>query len=124
MAELQTFQEARPVNTMDLDEARLAQQPLIIKHRGVPIAVLVSLDEYYRFQVWQAERVARRAWVLEQDPRRKMATSKWRAQFKAMERFAAHFQSVSPEEMEAEIAAAIDAVRAERKTTARAADEH
>ena len=123
MTEVQTVEEPRLVNTMDFDEARLAQQPLIIKHKGVPIAVLVSLDEYYRFQVWQAERAARRAWVLERDPRRKISPSKWRAQFKTMERFAAHFQTVSPEEMEAEIAAALDAVRTERKATATVADE-
>jgi antitoxin (DNA-binding transcriptional repressor) of toxin-antitoxin stability system len=114
MAETLTVREAGPVYTIDVDKARLAaSQPLVIERQGTPIAVLVSFDEYRRFAAWQQERAACRAWAVERDPNRTLSAEDWRAQFEAMDRFVVHFEDVSSEELEAEIADALAAVRAE-----------
>jgi len=111
MAEAKTLRETSPVYSVDVDEILLARQPLIIERRGKPVAAVVSFDEYRRFSVWQEEHAARRAWVLERDPRRKMSAEEWQAHFEAMDRFAARFDDVTPEELEAEITEAIASVR-------------
>jgi hypothetical protein len=89
-------------------------EPLIVERVGRPVAVIISLEEYRRFAAWRAERSARRAWVLEHDPRQRMTTNEWRAQFAALDRFAAHFADVSDEELAAEQAEATRAVRAKQ----------
>ena len=55
--------------------------------------------------------------VLEQDPRRRMSAEEWHAHFEAMDRFAAHFDDVTPKELEAEITEAIATVRVEERAT-------
>jgi len=90
---------------------------VIIERRGKPIAAVVSFDEYRRFSAWREERAARRAWVLERDPRRKMSAEEWHAHFEALDRFAAHFDDVTPEELEAEITEAIISVRIKERAT-------
>lgn len=80
--------------------------------------------EYRRFSAWQEERAARRAWVLERDPRPKMSAEEWHAHFEALDRFAAHFDDVTPEELEAEITEAIAAVRVEERATFEAISGH
>ena len=115
MTEAQALRETSPVYSVDVDEIQLARQPLIIERRGKPIAAVVPFDEYRRFSAWREERAARRAWVLEQDPRRRMSAKEWHAHFEAMERFAAHFDDITPQELEAEIAEAIAAVRDEQR---------
>jgi len=117
MTEAKMLRETSPAYSVDVDEIQLASQPLIIERRGKPIAAVVSFDEYRRFSAWQEERAARRAWVLEQDPRRRMSAEEWHAHFEAMDRFAAHFDDVTPEELEAEITEAIATVRVEEKAT-------
>ena len=109
------LRETNPVYSVDVDEIQLARQPVIIERRGKPIAVVVSFDEYRRFSAWREECAARRAWVLEQDPRGRMAAEQWHAHFEAMDRFAVHFDDVTPEELEAEIAEAIATVRIEER---------
>jgi len=111
MADAKTLRETSPVYSVDVDEILLARQPLIIERRGKPVAAVVSFDEYRRFSAWQEERAARRAWVLERDPRPKMSAEEWHARFEAMDRFAAHFDDVTPQELEAEITEAIASVR-------------
>ena len=111
------LRETSPVYSVDVDEIQLARQPLIIERRGKPIAAVVSFDEYRRFSIWREEQAARRAWVLEQDPRRRMSAEEWHAHFEAMDRFAAHFDDVTPEELEAEITEAIATVRIEKRAT-------
>lgn len=44
-----------------------------------------------------------------------MSAEEWHAHFEAMDRFAAHFDDVTPEELEPEIAEVIAAVRAEER---------
>ena len=117
MTEAKMLRETSPAYSVDVDEIQLASQPLIIERRGKPIAAVVSFDEYRRFSAWQEERAARRAWVLEQDPRRRMSAEEWHAHFEAMDRFAAHFDDVTPEELEAEITEAIATVRVEERAT-------
>ena len=117
MAEAKMLRETSPVYSVDVDEIQLARQPLIIERRGKPIAAVVSFDEYRRFSAWREERAARRAWVLEQDPRRRMSAEEWHAHFEAMDLFAAHFDDVTPEELEAEITEAIATVRVEERAT-------
>lgn len=117
MAEVKTLRETGLVYSADLDEIQLARHPLIVKRRGKPIAAVVSFDEYRRFSAWREERDARRAWVLEQDPQRRMSAEEWHAHFEAMDRFATHFDDVTPEELEAEITAAIATVRVEERVT-------
>ncbi|PKO21978.1 MAG: hypothetical protein CVU38_11920 [Chloroflexi bacterium HGW-Chloroflexi-1] len=120
MAETLTVRETGLVYTIDVDQARLAaRQPLVIERRGMPIAALVSFDEYRRFAAWQQERMARRAWVVERDPYRALSAEEWHAQFEAMDRFAVHFEDVSSEELEAESTDALAAVRAEEQRTRR-----
>mgnify|MGYP001055838625 CR=1 FL=1 len=85
MAEAKTLRETSPVYSVDVDEIQLARQPLIIERRGRPIAAVVSFDEYRRFSAWREERAARRAWVLERDPRPKMSAEEWQAHFEAMD---------------------------------------
>jgi antitoxin (DNA-binding transcriptional repressor) of toxin-antitoxin stability system len=115
-----TVRETGLVYTIDVDQARLAaRQPLVIERRGIPIAALVSFDEYRRFAAWQLERTARRAWVVERDPYRALSAEEWHAQFEAMDRFAGYFEAVSAEELETEIADALAAVRAEEPITPR-----
>jgi hypothetical protein len=118
MAEGKTLRETSLAYSVDVDEIQLAQHPLIIERRGKPVAVVVSFDEYRRFSAWREERAARRAWVLEQDPRHRMSAEEWQAHFEAMDRFAAHFDDVTPEELEAEITEAIATVRIEERATA------
>ncbi len=114
MAETLTVREAGLVYTIDVDQVRLAaRQPLVIERQGTPIAALVSFDEYRRFAAWQQERATRRAWVVKRDPYRALPAEDWHAQFEAMDRFAVHFEDASSEELEAEIANALAAVRAE-----------
>ncbi len=117
MAEGKTLRETRPVYSVDVDEIQLAQQPLIIERQGKPVAAVVSFDEYRRFSAWREERAAKRAWVLEQDPRRRMSAEEWHTHFEAMDRFAAHFDDVAPEELEAEISEVIATVRSVEKAT-------
>jgi hypothetical protein len=117
MAEAKILRETSSVYSVDVDEIQLARQPLIIERRGKPIAAVVSFDEYRRFSAWREERAARRAWVSEQDPRRRMSAEEWHAHFEAMDRFAAHFDDVPPEELEAEITEAIATVRVEERAT-------
>ena len=117
MAEGKTLRETSLAYSVDVDEIQLAQHPLIIERRGKPIAAVVSFDEYRRFSAWREERAARRAWVLEQDPRHRMSAEEWHAHFEAMDHFAAHFDDVTPEELEAEITEAIATVRIEERAT-------
>jgi hypothetical protein len=117
MAEAKTLLETSPVYPVDVDEIQLAQHPIIIERRGKPIAAVVSFDEYRRFSAWREERAARRSWVLERDPRRKMSAKEWHTHFEAMDHFAAHFDDVTPEELEAEITEAIATVRIEERAT-------
>ena len=86
-----TLRETNPIYSVDVDEIQLSQQPLILERRGKPIAAVVSFDEYRRFSAWREERAARRAWVLERDPRRETSAEEWHAHFEAMDRFATHF---------------------------------
>ena len=111
------LRETSPVYSVDVDEIQLARQPLIIERRGKPIAAVVSFDEYRRFSAWREERAARRAWVLEQDPRRRMSAEEWHAHFEAMDLFAAHFDDVTQEELEAEITEAIATVRVKKSNS-------
>jgi antitoxin (DNA-binding transcriptional repressor) of toxin-antitoxin stability system len=114
MAEILTVRETGLVYTIDVNQAHLAaKQPVVIERQGIPIAALVSFDEYRRFAAWQEERAARRAWVVKRDPYRALPAEDWRAQFEAMDRFAVHFEDASAEELEAEFANALAAVRAE-----------
>jgi len=115
MTEAKTLRETSPVYSVDVDEVQLARQPLIIERRGRPIAAVVSFNEYRRFSSWREERAARRAWVLERDPRRRMSAEEWHTHFETIDRFAAHFDDLTPEELEADIAEAIAAVRAEER---------
>lgn len=117
MADAETLRETSPVYSVDVDKIQLARQPLIIERRGRPIAAVVSFDEYRRFSAWQEERAARRVWVLERDPRPKMSAEEWHAHFEAMDRFAAHFDDVTPQELEDEITEAIATVRVEERAT-------
>jgi hypothetical protein len=89
-------------------------EPLIVERVGRPVAVIISLEEYRRFAAWRAERSARRAWVLEHDPRQRMAAGEWQTQYAALDRLAAHFADVSDEELAAELAEATRAVRAKQ----------
>jgi len=114
MAETLTVREAGPVYAIAVDPACLvARQPLVIERQGTPVAALVSFDEYRRFAAWQQERAARRAWVVERDPYRTLPAEEWHAQFEAMDRFAVHFEDASADELEAEIADTLAAVRTE-----------
>jgi hypothetical protein len=117
MAEAKTLRETGLIYSVDLDEIQLARHPLIVERRGKPIAAVVSFDEYRRFSAWREERHAKRAWVLEHDPQPRMSAEEWHAHFEAMDRFAAHFDDVTPEELEAEITAAIATVRVEERVT-------
>jgi prevent-host-death family protein len=108
----ETIREARLVYAVT--EVRWPDEPLIVERSGRPTAVIISLEEYRRFVAWREERAARRAWVLEHDPRQQMTADQWHAQFAAMDRFAAHFENVSDEELNNELAEAIAAVRAEQ----------
>jgi hypothetical protein len=58
------------------------------------------------FAAWREERVTRRVWVLEHDPRQ-MTGDQWQAQFAVLNRVAAHFNDVTEEELEAELDAAL-----------------
>jgi PHD/YefM family antitoxin component YafN of YafNO toxin-antitoxin module len=87
-------------------------EPLVVERGGRPAAVIISLEEYRHFAAWRAERNARRAWVLEHDPRQRIAAEEWQAQYAAFDRFAVHFADVSDEELAAELAEATHTVRA------------
>ena len=93
-------------------EAVWPDEPLVVERGGCPAAVIISLEEYRHFAAWRAERNARRAWVLERDPRQRMSAAEWQAQYAALDRLAAHFADVSEEELTAELAEATRAVRA------------
>ena len=111
MVELKKAREAGSAYSVDIVEIELTRQPLIIERAGEPIAAIVSFDEYRRFSAWQDERTARRMSVSEQDPHRQLSSEQWRAHFETMDRFSARFDEVPLEELEAEIAGAIAAVR-------------
>lgn len=104
--------EARPVYS--ISEMHWPDEPMIVERAGRPTAVIISLEEYRRFAAWCQERAARRAWVLERDPRGCMPDEQWRAQFAAMDRFATHFADTADEELTNELAQAVATVRAER----------
>ncbi len=115
MVEVKRAREAGLAYSVDIAEIQLTGQPLIIERQGKPVAAVVSFEEYRRFSAWREERAARRMSVLERDPRRDLPAEEWHAHFEAMDRFAAHFDDVPPEELAAEIAEAITAVRTEGK---------
>ena len=93
------------------DTIRSADELLIVEQSGRPAAVIISLDEYRRFVAWREERAARRAWVLERDPHRRMTADQLQAQFATLDRVAARFNDVSDEELQAELDAASAATR-------------
>ena len=94
------------------DTVRSADDLLIVEQSGRPAAVIVSLDEYRRFVAWREERVARRTWVLEHDPRHQTTGDLWQAQFAALDRLAAHFDGVTEKDLQAELDEALAATRA------------
>jgi hypothetical protein len=114
MADVKKAREAAEVYSVDLSDVELGEWPLIIEREGEPIAAVVPFDEYRRFSVWREERAARRLWVVERDPRSGMSAAAWRAKFEAMDRFAAHFDDATPEQLEADLDEALAAVRGHR----------
>ncbi|OIO96538.1 MAG: hypothetical protein AUK03_03730 [Anaerolineae bacterium CG2_30_64_16] len=108
----ETIHEARPIYSGV--ETRWLDEPLIVERAGHPTAVIISLEEYRRFAAWREERAARRAWVLECQPRNHMTDQEWDAQFVTMDRFATHFADITDDELADELTQAVSAVRAER----------
>ena len=58
MAKTVSLKEAQATYSLSLDKADLAQGPLILEHEGEPVAAVVPIAEYRRFQAWR-EREAR-----------------------------------------------------------------
>jgi hypothetical protein len=74
----------------------------------------------YTIDVDQARLAARQPLVIERrGTYRALSAEEWHAQFEAIDRFAGHFEAVSAEELETEIADALAAVRAEEPITPR-----
>jgi prevent-host-death family protein len=114
MAEEKRAREAAEVYSVDLSNVELGERPVIIEREGEPVAAVVPIDEYRRFSVWREERATRRLWVVERDPRSGMPAAAWRANFEAMDRFAAYFDDATPEQLEADLDEATASVRAHR----------
>jgi len=60
------IKEARAQYALPLDEAQLAQGPLILERQGTPIAAIISFVEYERYRNWR-----------EQQKRETMHSAQW-----------------------------------------------
>ena len=58
MAKTVSLKEARAKYSISLNKTDLAQGPLILEHEGKPVAAVVPIAEYRKFEAWR-EREAR-----------------------------------------------------------------
>lgn len=49
------IKEAKARYALSLDEAQLAEEPLIVERQGKPIAAIIPYPEYQRFVEWQRQ---------------------------------------------------------------------
>ncbi len=83
--------EARQSFSRLISEARFGGEHVIIERSGAPMAVLIGIDEYERLMVVQAQQRE--------------------ARFKRLMSIAERNRDVSPEQVEADVAEAVEAAR-------------
>lgn len=49
------IKEAKTQYALPLDEARLAEGPLIVEREGKPVAAIIPFGEYEKYRAWQEE---------------------------------------------------------------------
>lgn len=54
------LKETQAPYSLSLDEAQLAEGPLILEREGQPVAAVIPIAEYERFRAWEEERAWRR----------------------------------------------------------------
>jgi prevent-host-death family protein len=60
------LREAQATYSLTIETSQLTQGPVVLEHRGKPVAALISLADYQMFVKWQ-EREQTRAWQEEQE---------------------------------------------------------
>jgi|KBSMisStandDraft_5_1062788.scaffolds.fasta_scaffold775590_2 prevent-host-death family protein len=87
--------EARSTFSALVNDVYRTHDRVIVEKSGIPVAAIVSVTDLERLDQLDRQRAA---------------------DIELLKRFASHFENVSPEELEAEVAKAIAEVRAEYST--------
>jgi len=54
------LKETQALYSLSLDEAQLAEGPLILERQGQPVAAVIPIAEYERFRTWEGEQDGQR----------------------------------------------------------------
>ena len=58
MAKTVSLKEAQATYSLALDKADLEQGPFILEHRGKPVAAIVPIAEYRKFEAWRERHIS------------------------------------------------------------------
>lgn len=61
-----TLKETQATYSLTIETSQLTQGPVVLEHRGKPVAALIPLADYQRFVKWQ-EREKAKEWQKEQE---------------------------------------------------------
>jgi len=50
--------EAAATYALSVEEVEASDEPIVLKHHGRPVAVIISFEEYHRYKTWKEEQKA------------------------------------------------------------------